>query len=208
MEDTCCGPAGSKGCQTFAWIVYMIVFPATYLLLLFLEYESYGWGRFISRCMNKGYNLTDFNQPTPAPVEADDANPPPGRANLIWGFLKKHPVSFLLPLTGLGLGIFGNLVPGAFGLILMPLFEEIEITKSSEETLALACMAQVVNSGLFGFFAWCTRDVNLFICRALFTLTPFAWGGYLVGVTNNLTFKDLLISVDKEVDDPGFRDEI
>jgi hypothetical protein len=92
--------------------------------------------------------------------------------------------------------------------VLMPLFEELEITNSSEETLALACMAQFVNSGVLGFISWCGRDIRLYICRAIFMLIPLGWLGYAVGVTNNLSFKDMLITIYKEVDDDEFLEDL
>jgi len=99
-------------------------------------------------------------------------------------------------------------LPIAGGLILMPLFEELEITKSSEETLALACMAQFVNSGVLGFLSWCGRDARLFVCRAICMLIPIGWMGYAVGVTNNLSFKDMLVAIYKEVDDDEFLEDL
>ena len=205
-----CGHGSFKCCRSFSFILLFIIIPATYALLIFLEYESYGWGRFVARSAGEGYNLTDFNQPSPAPAPGADEDDElkPSKSQMIWGFLKKNPLAWIMPLIGLAMGLFANIVPMAGGLILMPLFEELEVTKSSEATLALACMAQFINSGVLGFISWCSRDARFFICRALFTLTPFAWGGYMLGVTNNLTLKDLLISIDKEVDDPGFKEEL
>jgi uncharacterized membrane protein YfcA len=187
----------------------MIVFPATYLLLLFLEYESYGWERFAARAGGHGYNLTDFNQPSPAPLGGGlPDEEPESKSQLVGKFLKENPLAWILPTMGLGMGLFANIVPLAGGLVLMPLFEELEVTKDSESTLALACMAQFVNSGVLGFISWCARDARFFICRALFLLTPTAWAGYALGVTNNLTLKDLLITMSEEIDDPGFQEEM
>jgi len=146
-------------------------------------------------------------EPSP-PSEPSPTEPPLSKSKAFAGFVQENPHSWILPLVGLAMGLFNNILPIAGGLVLMPFFDEMEITKSSEETLALACMAQVVNSGVLGFVSWCARDVRLFVCRALFMLVPIAWFGYLVGTTNNLSFKDLLIAMDKEVDDPGFRDTI
>jgi len=123
-------------------------------------------------------------------------------------FAEANPYCWIMPLIGLVMGIFSNIMPIAGGLILMPLFEELEITKSSEETLALACMAQFVNSGVLGMFSWCGRDARLFICRALCMLIPIGWLGYAVGVTNNLSFKDMLIAIYKEVDDDSFLEDL
>ena len=123
-------------------------------------------------------------------------------------FAEANPYCWIMPLIGLVMGIFSNIMPISGGLILMPLFEELEITKSSEETLALACMAQFVNSGVLGMFSWCGRDARLFICRALCMLIPIGWLGYAVGVTNNLSFKDMLIAIYKEVDDDSFLEDL
>ena len=55
---------------------------------------------------------------------------------------------------------------------------------------------------------WMCRDPRLLVCRALFLLVPCAWLGYAVGVTNNLSFKDLLLQVNEEIDDISTREEI
>jgi len=129
-------------------------------------------------------------------------------AALAADFAQENPYCWILPLIGLVMGIFSNILPIAGGLILMPLFEELEITKSSEETLALACMAQFVNSGVLGFLSWCGRDARLFVCRAICMLIPIGWMGYAVGVTNNLSFKDMLVAIYKEVDDDEFLEDL
>jgi len=59
-----------------------------------------------------------------------------------------------------------------------------------------------------GMFSWCGRDARLFVCRAIFMLVPIAWAGYAVGVTNNLSFKDLLIAMYKDVDDFDFLEDL
>ena len=231
-----CSEGGGNGCRAFAFIAYFLVFPALFAALVFLEYESHGWVRVMDRSAAKDPNCfpdgpkgnkldlpqCDENDDDTATrrflfaaeegadggTEPSPTEPPLSKSKAFAGFVKANPYSWIMPLIGLAMGIFNNFLPIAGGLVLMPLFEELEITKSSEETLALACMAQVVNSGVLGFVAWCARDVRLFVCRALFMLVPIAWFGYLVGTTNNLSFKDLLIAFDKEVDDPGFRDTI
>ena len=123
-------------------------------------------------------------------------------------YIENNPYAWIMPLIGLVMGIFSNIMPISGGLILMPLFEELEITSTSEETLALACMAQFVNSGILGMFSWCGRDARLFICRAIFMLVPIAWIGYAVGVTNNLSLKDVLIAIYKDVDDFDFLEDL
>jgi hypothetical protein len=82
------------------------------------------------------------------------------------------------------------------------------VCRSPQASLALACSIQAVANGLLGLCSWCARDVRFFVCRALFVLTPFAWAGYLVGVTEHLCLRDVLLSFYDDVDDEGFQEEL
>jgi hypothetical protein len=39
-----------KGCRIFAFIRLFIVIPAAYVILVYVEYETYGFQRFATRC--------------------------------------------------------------------------------------------------------------------------------------------------------------
>jgi hypothetical protein len=111
------------------------------------------------------------------------------------GFAKKNPLVYLLPIIGGLLGLFSNMVPAGFGLALMPLFQELGVTHHSDDTVALTCMLALVTNGVLGFTTWCCRDVRLFVCRALWILSPCIGLGYFVGVTKNLSMKDLFMDM-------------
>ena len=81
--------------------------------------------------------------PTPAPLT---------RREIAGDFLKEHPLAWILPLTGVAHGLFTNMVPISGGLLLMPLFQELEVTKSSAATLALSSLIQSVSNGFLGWF--------------------------------------------------------
>jgi F-type H+-transporting ATPase subunit c len=199
-----------KGCRIFAFISFFIIVPASYLILIIVEHETYGWKRLAARAAGESYDWASLNAPTPAPSANKGHKPtaaPVSRSAMLWEFMMENPLSYLLPLIGVAVGLFGNIVPIGSNLMLAPLFQLLEVTNSSESTLALCCLVQAVNNGFLGFFAWCTRDVRFFVCRALFLITAWAWAGYIVGVTNHLTVKDLLLKINDDTDDPTFRNE-
>jgi len=103
---------------------------------------------------------------------------------------------------GFFLGLFSNIVPGGFGLLLMPLFQELGITHHSDGTVALTCLLAFVTNGVFGFTTWCCRDVRFFICRGLWLLTPCVGIGYVIGVTHHLSMKDMFLDVYEGTEDP------
>ena len=183
---------------------------------MYLEYSVYSWDRFCARAAGEGFNVTNHLAPTLAPTKppkiaaAEDVptTAPLTRKEIAGDFLKDHPLAWILPLTGVAHGLLTNMVPISGSLILMPLFQELEVTKSSAATLVLCSLIQSVSNGLLGWFIWMCRDPRLLVCRALFLLVPFAWLGYVVGVTDNLSFKDLLLDVNEEIDDIGTREEI
>jgi len=198
VEDACCDEGDGLCCQAFSYICYFLFFPPIFCAVVYWEWTLYGFARFEARLEGHGYNLTDFNQPSPAPKVLPKGAPTPApipvqEQAII--YVMEHPMSYYYPLIGLAVGLFCNIWPMAPGLILMPLFQELEITKKSNETMALAAWIQVVGSGFFGFFSWMGRNPRFFICRALFFLTPIGWCGYAVGKIENLTFKDLLILI-------------
>ena len=199
-----------------AGLFYFLVLPAVYGGLVYLEYSVYSWDRFCARAAGEGFNVTNHLAPTLAPTKppkiaaAEDVptTAPLTRKEIAGDFLKDHPLAWILPLTGVAHGLLTNMVPISGSLILMPLFQELEVTKSSAATLVLCSLIQSVSNGLLGWFIWMCRDPRLLVCRALFLLVPFAWLGYVVGVTDNLSFKDLLLDVNEEIDDIGTREEI
>ena len=142
-------------------------------------------------------------------VATDAPSPVPlTRKDIAKDFLKENPLAWILPLTGVAHGLFTNMVPISGGLLLMPLFQELEVTKSSAATLALCSLTQSVSNGLLGWFMWMCRDPRLLVCRALFLLVPCAWLGYVVGATKSLSFKDVLLELNEQIDDVGTREEI
>jgi len=214
-EDVCCGNSGDHpagACRACCCMLYWLVIPPLFAALCFLEYQQYGLHRVLARSAGEGYNVTDFTVPTPSPTEWDvktKGQPPPfDAAKVAELFLHEHPFTLALPFLGLGFGIFANLCPMAPGLVLVPLFEELAITKTPQGAMELSMWLQFIGSGCLGFMSWCGRDARFFICRALFLLTPIHWLGYVVGVTNHLSFKDLLMDINEDIDDDAFRLEI
>ncbi len=112
-----------------------------------------------------------------------------------------HPLLWILPLLGLGHGFFTNMVPISGGLVLVPLFQTMGVSKSSATTLALGFLVQSVSNGLLGWTVWMARDPRLLVCRALFLLVPCGWAGYALGVTNHLSLKDVLLEINEGLDD-------
>eukprot|EP00614_Pseudopedinella_elastica_P003954 CAMPEP_0172584424 /NCGR_PEP_ID=MMETSP1068-20121228/4018_1 /TAXON_ID=35684 /ORGANISM="Pseudopedinella elastica, Strain CCMP716" /LENGTH=691 /DNA_ID=CAMNT_0013378599 /DNA_START=66 /DNA_END=2141 /DNA_ORIENTATION=+ len=215
-EDTCCNEQGFQCCRSLAYVTYFLIFPPLFGLMVFIEYELFGWARFAARFAGEGYNLTDFNQPSPAPMEGE-AMPiragaptpePVATSKMFFDFVEENPLTWGLPMIGFMYGIFANIVPMCPGVVLVPLFQELGVSKHAHSTTALVSAVQVVGSGVLGFTAWCGRDARFFICRALFLLTPCAWVGYVIGVTNNLTFKDMLEAMNEDTDDPGVRADL
>jgi uncharacterized membrane protein YfcA len=136
------------------------------------------------------------------PASAEEAPAPTTKSQMFVGFAKKNPLVWILPSLGFMLGLFANIVPGGFGLLLMPLFEKLGVTHHSDGTVALVCLLAFVNNGVLGFTSWCCRDVRFFICRGLFLLTPCIWIGYLVGVTRHLSMKDIFMDIYDGTEDP------
>jgi hypothetical protein len=201
-----CNHGMYKCCQAFAFITIFVLMPAVYGGLVYAEYAAHGWERIVARA---GYTPFEMNlQPTPSPVMNKHLHPtlpPKTRGEALEEFLKTHPLSWILPLLGLGLGLFANIVCITPNIILMPLLQQMEICHTADSTVAMAFAIQAVNNGVFGFTAWCSRDARFFICRALWLLPPFAWAGYLVGVTNHMSFKDIMWRVYADTDDPGIK---
>jgi len=191
----------------------MLVFPAIYGTLVYLEYNANGWDRFANRSDKEyqldllGHEIKEENKPEEDddfkhPGDFDDEDPEKtSKGELLGHFLKKNPMSWELPLLGLAFGLFANIVPFAPGLLLMPAFEQLDIAFTANGIIALSFWMQALGSGVFGFFAWCTRDARFFICRALFLFVPCIWLGYAVGVTDHLSLKDLLLDINEDIDD-------
>jgi hypothetical protein len=123
-------------------------------------------------------------------------------------FARTYPLAWILPVTGCALGLFGNLVPFAPGLLLLPLYQELEVCASSAELLALVCTMQFLSNGVIGLLSWCSRDARFFVCRALFLLVPVGWAGYLVGITRRVALKDVLLEVHEDAKDDGVRESL
>jgi hypothetical protein len=209
MDPGCgCGPSMAKCCQVFSFLVIFLLMPAVYGGLVYAEYAAHGWERIVARA---GYTPFEMNlQPTPSPVMNKHLHPtlpPKTRGEALEEFLKTHPLSWILPCMGVGLGLFGNIVCITPNIILMPLLQQMEICHTADSTFAFAIAIQAVNNGLFGFFTWCSRDARFFICRALWLLPPVGWMGYLVGVTNHLSFKDILWRVYRNNEDEHMKEE-
>ena len=132
---------------------------------------------------------------------------PEAKSQAFLGFAKKNPLCWILPCIGLFLGLFANIVPGGFGLMLMPLFEKLGVTHHSDGTVALICLIAFVNNGVLGFTTWCCRDVRFFICRGLWLLTPCIWIGYFVGVTHHLSMKDIFLDIYDGTEDPAVKED-
>jgi len=198
VEDACCDEGDGLCCQAFSYICYFLFFPPIFCAVVYWEWTLYGFARFEARLEGHGYNLTDFNQPSPAPKVLPKGAPTPApipvqEQAII--YVMEHPMSYYYPLIGLAVGLFCNIWPMAPGLILMPLFDELSIAKSPEELVLLSAWVQFVGSGFFGFLSWIGRDIRLFICRFLFLLTPIGWLGYAVGVMKQFSLKDFLLLI-------------
>ena len=193
----------------FSFVCLYVIIPLVYALCVYLETKAHGWDRFIARAGGHEYGGDDkFIWPTPSPIEEGGPTPAPlARRQVFTMFMRKNPLVWIMPAVGLGLGLFANMVPAGSGLVLMPLLQELDVCKSSDGTLALACAIQFLNNGVLGLVTWSSRDARFFICRALFLLTPFAWAGTFVGSVNHLSFKDLVLSIDEATDDPNIRAE-
>ena len=203
-DDPCCGCA--KGCadccKAFSFIFMFLLYPGIYALMVYGEYSVYGWDRFLARAGGEGFNVSDDAAPTLAPTKASELEGQPTPAPLAAGdFIAENPLVWILPVLGVGHGFFTNMVPISGGLVLMPLFQSLEVTKSSATTLALCSLIQSVSNGLLGWTMWMARDPRLLVCRALFLLVPCAWVGYLMGVTNHLSLKDVLLEINGAIDD-------
>jgi uncharacterized membrane protein YfcA len=135
------------------------------------------------------------------PEENSEEEPSRNRQQAI-EFIKTNPLFYLLPTIGLFFGLFSNMVPGGFGLVLMPLFQELGISHHSQGTMALTCLLTFVTNGVLGFTTWCCRDVRLFICRGLWLLTPCIGIGYMVGMTHHLSLKDIFMDIYDGTEDP------
>jgi len=191
-----------------AFVFFFVLYPAIWASLLLAEYTNFGWTRIVNRMAAEPADPDDdsadalaahaakLNQPTPAPAyEGNFAE-----------WLKDHPYMWILPAIGGGLGLFGNLVPMGTNLILAPLLQILDITKTSDSTLALCFLSECINQGLFGLTAWSTRDARFFIGRALFLLPPCAWTGYMIGITNHLSVKDVFLRIAEESDDENMKE--
>jgi uncharacterized membrane protein YfcA len=193
-KDVCCGQKGFRVCMGMGLVFMFFVFPVVYAALMGNEYKQYGWDRFLARGDGHGYWEDGIEpQPTIEPSDKGDAVQHPPRLKHIFKD-NEAPLLWLLPLIGFFVGLFGNMMPLSAGLIIMPLFQELSVCRSSEATLALTCAITFVSNGLFGFFSWCIRDGRFFIWRAVFLCTPCAWMGYFLGVTNHLTLSDMILS--------------
>ena len=144
---------------------------------------------------------------TPESEGSSAEDEPEGKSQAFLGFAKKNPLCWILPCIGLFLGLFANIVPGGFGLMLMPLFEKLGVTHHSDGTVALICLIAFVNNGVLGFTTWCCRDVRFFICRGLWLLTPCIWIGYFVGVTHHLSMKDIFLDIYDGTEDPAVKED-
>ena len=179
-----------------------LLYPGIYALMIYGEYSTYGFERFLARANGGGFNVTDDDMNgvaavAPAPAKGGKAGAGDESAEGGGGgdddaptvTLEDNPLVWILPLLGVGHGLFTNMVPISGSLILMPLFQSLEVTKSSGATLALCSLIQSVSNGLLGWTMWMARDPRFLVCRALFLLVPCGWIGYLVGVTSHLSLK-------------------
>jgi len=215
VEDVCCekSPSRHSGCRCFSFFLYLIVFPALYGGLVWLEYEAYGLTRWVAWSGAQDWDPA-LNNSTTVTTRVEETSQEEGEGqqlpknDLPDDFLQDYPLSWGLPAIGLVFGVLANIVPLAPGLVLMPLFQELQVTKTDADTLALSFWVQIVGSGLFGFVSWCCRDARLFVCRALFLLPVFADLGYLVGVTKHWSAKDLLLGVEGNIENERLRREV
>jgi hypothetical protein len=197
-EDNCCNHTGFRCCMGIAFFFYFVIYPLIYAIMVSVEYKAYGWARVLARSDGHAYWGEDGVEPTPTmmPVghRGDEVEPAPAPQFIGFYEDKEHPLLRLMPLIGVAVGLFANIAPISAGLILMPLFQELNVCRSSEATLALTCAISFINNGVFGFTTWCIRDGRFFIYRALFLCVPFGWAGYIVGVTNHLTLSDMVLT--------------
>jgi hypothetical protein len=183
--------------MALSWCMMLVVIPVVFAVLLTLEYQANGWTRFVARGDPVGEGARMLKEEEDEDTMEEDLDEEGKPKQELGGYLKKHKLSWVLPLLGVGLGLFGNLFPVAPNLLLMAFFQEFGVTQSSSSTLALAASVQFLNQGVLGFWSWCCRDVRLFVCRALFLIPPFAMAGYAVGVTEHLTLADFLITAEE-----------
>ena len=205
-DDPCCGcgKGCADACKAFSFIAMILVYPGIYAILLYSEYSSYGWDRFLARAAGMGFNVTDDDDGSTSDrrlAETDASGSDDDDDMTAGDFLSENPLVWIMPLLGVGHGFFTNMVPISGGLLLMPLFQMLEVTKSSGATLALCSLIQSVSNGLLGWTIWMARDPRLLVCRALFLLVPCAWIGYLIGITNHLSLKDVLLAANENIDD-------
>ena len=207
--DPCCGCGDGCAacCRCLAVMMVFFILPAAYGGLCYLEYQEYGLERFLARAVGESYNITDDLAPTFSPTKPPRIDPhaptpaPLTRAGKAGEFCEENPLACILPAVGIAHGFITNHVPISGSLLLMPLFQELEVTKSSAATLALCSLIQSVSNGLLGWLMSMVRDPRFLVCRAMFLLTPFGWAGYVTGVTNHLSLKDVLLEANKNIDD-------
>lgn len=164
--DPCCGcgEGCAACCRCLAVMMMFFVIPAAYSTLCYLEHQQYGFERVLARGVGEGYNITDDIEsisdftapkqpkahgskshfsPTPAPLT---------RAGKAREFCEENPLACILPAVGVAHGFVTNHVPISGSLLLVPLFQELGVTKSSAATMALCSLIQSVSNGFLGWF--------------------------------------------------------